>query len=80
MGFSILPMILRWVSVYVKGTKQVSVAVWALFVNYKCKLMFTVCSVNMLYNVSILTELFLQQCTVAHTLGNDCKKTQTPKY
>ncbi len=34
----------------VKGTKQVSVAVWALFVNYKCKLTFTVCSVNMLKN------------------------------
>ncbi len=55
----------------VKGTKQVSVAVWALFVNYKCKLTFTVCSVNMLKKFSILTEFFLQQCTVAHTLGNE---------
>lgn len=47
-AFSILPMILRWLSVYVKGTKQVSVALWALFVNYKFKLKFTVCSLNML--------------------------------
>ncbi len=77
-SFSILPLILWWLSVYVKGTKQV--LVWAFFVNYKFKLKFTVCSVNMVTFYSILTELFLQQCTVAHTFGNDFKKPQTPKY